>query len=551
LYEELATGTDLTIRRSTDLFDLALHVDRQVATFIYEIDRVLFANESALICRRVTTRKSIAMTLAPAETYVILEFTDVDFPESDLVVALVSMKGLTPLVEHRRLDDEWVWIPLVDEITKFNLTIRFPFRPATDGYSGTVTLERVFALPKDGLCGSKSEVSLTSPGGSVACLRSIVGSEDREDEGWVALSAGTSRAVTAAGEASQITGDGWRLDLFPANGESLVLLPSIYTIPEAQVFLHLPRKSVEEFAKRGLPIFVNCSRADRMEGTCVADDVSTLVERSENGHFEVFPCRDSDFIISPFCEGLDGVFCQMEVTIPKRTVVQYGNASGIFEVGNRTEGALLPGVSRQVVGPRGPVRIYKTWPGVLEFGETLEDPGKLTITAKLEENRTIVHLAFCDVPIPFSAELYYNDTDRFFRAAAVQLPDSGYGYGPDTVTFTDFGELVVNRSLLDLDALEKGVDVSLLIDIPPALVTEQELIIEGANLSLYEIIGIAAGGVAFLAIIVVLVVCLVLKRRKQHTTGSGESEGIEEGLAEAGNAKSADRAAYEMYVAKH
>jgi hypothetical protein len=197
------------------------------------------------------------MTLTAAEMYAILEFTDVVSPQSDSVVALVSMKGLTPLVEHRRLDDEWVWIPLVAEKTKFgDGTVRFPFQPTSGGFHGTVTLEQVFASPKHRLCGSKTEVAMTPLVGSVGCLKSIVGSEDRADEGWVAFSGGRSHAVTAAGEAVQITGDGWPVDLFPADGETVVLLPSISMIPEEQVFLHIPRKSVEDFATAVRPIFV-------------------------------------------------------------------------------------------------------------------------------------------------------------------------------------------------------------------------------------------------------------------------------------------------------
>jgi uncharacterized protein YkwD len=163
---------------------------------------------------------------------------------------------------------------------------------------------------------------------------------------------------------------------------------------------------------------------------------------------------------------------------------------------------------------------------------------------KLEDERTNVRLAFGGVPIPFSAELYYNDPNRFFRAAAVQLPDSGYGYGPDTVSFTTSGELEVNRTLLDLDAIAKGLDLSLLIDIPAELVTEQELVIEESGLSVGAIIGIVVGSVAFVAIIGVVIAIVVLKRPKEDTTGSGQAEAT----VEAGNSKAADRAAYEMYA---
>jgi hypothetical protein len=107
------------------------------------------------------------------------------------------------------------------------------------------------------------------------------------------------------------------------------LQPSVFRIADHSVYLSIHQQTLQPFIDANLPVFVNCSRAPFVEAVCGDPLVYTMVDPEENGLFAVMPCEGTDLVVSPFCLGLEAAFCQLNLTLPNRAVIEYGKASGI------------------------------------------------------------------------------------------------------------------------------------------------------------------------------------------------------------------------------
>jgi hypothetical protein len=276
---------------------------------------------------------------------------------------------------------------------------------------------------------------------------------------------------------------------------------------------------VQPFFEAEVPIFVRCDRAQWVERVCGNPVTRFLVERGKDGLFAIDPCGDTDLQIGSICEDAETAFCQFTMKLDGPTLLEYDSSAGVFEVGDNGTNpeALLPGVSRQLVGPRGPVRVYKSWNGSINQAAFIEAPARLTVTAKMGETNVVLSLMFGNLSVPFSAGKCYTDPDRFFTALGIAKPADGYA--PEIVNFTDNADVEAATSAIDLDVLNNGLDIEQTTDLPKELVTEQEFILEDGDSGYVEkdvnIAAIIGGAVAGVVVIVgVVVVIVVSKRRK-------------------------------------
>jgi hypothetical protein len=408
-------------------------------------------------------------------------------------------------------------IPLIAGLTLFEGNAHIPFRRASGGFNTTVCLDKVFATTADGLCGSGVSIT-TESSGSVACLESVV-NNGTDLSGWTGFSysSGWTRIT-----GSTIQGAGWRLQIFDVPAGQVNLLPSIFTMSDEAVFLQLPGSAVQPFAAGGFPISVRCDRAQWIEKTCGNPSSSSQVERGADGLFSVNPCVDTDLLIAALCNDSEPAFCQFTVELNELTLLEYGSTAGVCEVGENasTPGALLPGISRQVVGPRGPVQAYKSWHGSIDRAGVLKNPAKLTVNAKVSRGKVVLSLMFGDLSVPFSAEKYYADPEGFFRALGIAKPADGYS--PEIANFMDNADVEAATSAIDLGVLKGGVNIELTTDLPKELITGQEFVLdeqtaeptveptaEPAGLSGGAIAGIVIGGIAVVVGIIILICCIV------------------------------------------
>jgi hypothetical protein len=524
--EELNRNNNLTIERSSVNFNMTLAIVPTQPDVVFQFAQPLTETQRAIVCRVFQGFSNVfEVILEPAECYGIIRFQNVSLPISASVIALISMPGLTALCDHRRLDSNRVVIPLITGLTIFESNIHIPFRRAAGGFNTTVRLENVFATTGDGLCGSGVNITTRSEA-SVACLETVVNNET-DSEGWTAIlpSAGISTAAIT------IPGIGWRLYVFEVPAGSIDLLPSIFTIPENVTFLQLPGSAVQPFAMAGLPVFVRCNRAERIEKICGIPSTTHQVERGANGLFALNACVDTDLLITAVCNNSASAFCQFTVKLDERTLLEYGSPAGVFEVSDNTSspGALLPGISRQVIGRRGPVQAYKSWSGPIVQAAVIKNPANLTVTAIVYREKVTLSLTFGNLSVPFSAEKYYDDPEGFFIALGIGKPADGYH--PEIVNFTDNADVVVSSGAIDLDVAEGGINVERTTDLPQELVTGQEFVLQEQNDEPTEepkpnqkrcgvgaIVGIV---VAVIAAVVAIFVVLWLACRKSKTGDNG------------------------------
>jgi hypothetical protein len=519
--EELSTGTNFTIQRSSENFDMILRVVRTQPNVVFQFTQALTEAQRAIVCR-VTQGFSTGFNviLEPTECYGIIRFLSISVPTSASIIALVSMPGLTPLCDHRQLDSERVVIPLISGMTIVGNSVHIPFRRESGGFNTTVRLSGVFATSADGLCGSGVRITMRSAA-TVACLETVVNNEP-DDAGWTAIHQSDGKAPLAEVSTVGVTipGIGWRLHTFQVPAGTVDVLPSVFTFPEDAAFLHLHGSSVQPFAAVGLVVFVRSDRPLRIEQTCGIPSVTHQVERGDNGLFTIDPCRDTDLLIAAICNDSRAAFCEFTVTLDERTLLKYGCADGVFEVNDNssTAEALLPGVSRQVIGPRGPVQVYKSWSGLIEQVGVIKDPAKLIVTAKLEGGTVTLSLMFGNLSVPFSPEKYYADPEGFFAALGIAKPEEGYS--PETANFTDDGNVEASTCAIDLKVLKNGIDVERTTDLPKELITGQEFVVEeeqGVNLG--AIVGGVLGGLGVIAGVLVGIKCF--RGRKGESKSSG------------------------------
>jgi hypothetical protein len=405
-------------------------------------------------------------------------------------------------------------IPLITGQTIFENNIQIPFRRASGGFNTTVRLEGVFATTSDGLCGSGVQIT-TKSDSSVGCLESVV-NEGVDNSGWTALSRSNGKAQILENlpkNKATILGVGWRLHTFQVSSGSFNLLPSIFTIPEDVVFVQLQQSSVESFAVAGVPIFVKCDRAEWIERTCGIPTTVHKVERGIDGLFPINPCVDTDLLIAAVCHDSKTAFCQFTVKLDERTLLQYENGSGVFEIHDNGSitGGLLPGISRQIVGPRGPVQVYKDWTGLIQEVGFIKEAAKLIVKAEVDKEKVTLSLKFGDLWIPFSAEKYYADPEGFFTRLGIAKPEDGYC--PEIVNFTEDGNVEVATDRIDLEIVKSGINVENTIDLPKELVLEQEFVLVIQNeVNIGVIVGGVLGGVV---VIVGVVVGIVIWRRRR------------------------------------
>jgi hypothetical protein len=476
--EELSNGTNFTLQRSSENFNLTLSVVRTQPNVVFQFTQPLTETQRAIICRITQSFSSaFEVILQPTEYYGIIRFQSVSVPTSESVIGLVSMPGLTPLCDHRQLDSDHFVIPLIMNQTIFESNIQIPFRRASVGvFNTTVGLNGIFATTADGLCGSGVSIT-TGSATSVACLENCV-NNGTDTAGWTAIFQSVGKSPVT------ISGVDWRLHTFQVPAGKIDLLPSIFTMPEDSVFLQLPGSAIQPFAAVGLAIFVRCYRAQRIELTCGIPSTAHLVERGEDGLFQVHPCVNTDLLITAVCNDSEAAFCQFTMTLEKRTLLKYDSAGGVFEINNNNTtplpGALLPGISRQIVGPRGPVQAYKSWNGSIKQVAVIKNAANLTVKAKVMNGVKVeLSLMFGDLSVPFSAEKYYNDPEQFYTALGIAKPWDGYH--AEIVNFTDSADVETATSAINLEVLEGWMDFELTTDLPKELVVGQEFVLEEHN----------------------------------------------------------------------
>jgi hypothetical protein len=198
-----------------------------------------------------------------------------------------------------------------------------------------------------------------------------------------------------------------------------------------------------------------------------------VVYEATGGEFSFIPqCVGIGLVVTALCPEGEGAFCEFVESLPGVTLVEYERALGVDEVDGPTDGALLPGVSRQLVVNRPLAAAVKDWAGRIRRIAEFSKPGPLRAVLSATGERGNITLEFNGVTLPFSADKYNRDPDRFFAALGIGTGLEG-GYTGRVARFLSDGNVEVALDLLDVAVLWRGIDFIRTTDLPRKLVTKR------------------------------------------------------------------------------